>query len=106
MAVGENGSSSERIKLYEKRGETSIFIDAEITDSGDLQLSGQDIGKAPREFWGDDDYEYWLIVPSEQKDRTLLALLEELYGGNPRAVSGFQEFLKRKGIPCAFHSWA
>ena len=93
------------MQLCSRRGETSITIDAEITEDGALQLSGQDIGEAPKEFWGDDDYEYWLLVLAEQKDRVLLALLEKLYQGNPRAVSEFQHFLKERKIPCSFHSW-
>jgi hypothetical protein len=95
-----------KVTLCEERGETSIYIDAEITDDGTLQLSGQDIGRVPEEFWGDSDYEYWLVIPADQKDRVLLALLEELYRGNRRAVSEFQSFLKERDIPCAFHSWA
>ena len=44
-----------RIKLYESRGKTSVYIDAEIKGNGDLQLSGQDVGEAPRKFFGDSD---------------------------------------------------
>jgi hypothetical protein len=47
------------IKLREDRnGSTSVFLDAKIDDGGDLVMEGQDIGKAPQEFWGDSDYEY------------------------------------------------
>jgi hypothetical protein len=94
------------VTLCEERGETSIYIDAEITDDGALQLSGQDIGRAPEEFWGDSDYEYWLVIPAEEKDRVLLALLERIYKGNRCAVSELQSFLKERNIPHAFHSWA
>ena len=83
-----------KVTLCEERGETSIYIDAEITKDGTLQLSGQDLGQAPEEFWGDSDYEYWLVIPADQKDRVLLALLENQYAGNRRAVSEFQGFLK------------
>ena len=61
-----------KTKLCEIRGETSTFIDAEILENGDLQLSGQDVGKLPEEQFGDSDYEYWVTVPKEHKDRLLL----------------------------------
>lgn len=96
---------SQSVRLYENRGETSMFIDALITDAGDLQIFGQDVGKAPKEFWGDADYEYWVTVPSEHKDRVLLALIERVFGGRSRAVSEFQDFLNSKGIPCEFGNW-
>ena len=95
----------DKVILCEERGETSIFIDAEITADGTLQLSGQDLGTAPQEFWGDLDYEYWLVISADQKDRVLLALLEKVYKGDRRAVSNFQEFLKEREIPARFHSW-
>lgn len=94
-----------RIKLYESRGKTSIFINAEIKQNGDLQLSGQDVGEAPKEYWGDSDYEYWLTVPGEHKDDVLLLLIERLYRGNASVVSEFRELLESSGIPCEFNSW-
>ena len=99
-------STESKVTLCEERGETSIYIDAEITDDGTLQVSGQDIGRAPEEFWSDSDYEYWLVIPADQKDRVLLALLEQIYKGNRRAVSEFQSLLKEHDIPHDFHSWA
>ncbi len=49
-----------------------IHLTADITPEGDLLLSGQDLGSAVEEIWGDDDYEYWLKVPSEEKDHVLV----------------------------------
>ena len=104
--LGEKGlKMARRIKLYESRGKTSIYIDAEIKGTGDLQLSGQDVGETPREFFGDSDYEYWLTVSKEHKDDVLLLLIEKLYGGNSSAVSEFRELLKQSGIPCEFKSY-
>ena len=94
-----------RIKLYESKGETSIYIDAEVKGNGDLQLSGQDVGEAPSMFYGDSDYEYWLTVSKEHKDDVLLLLLEKMYGGKPSVISEFRELLESSGIPCKFNSW-
>jgi hypothetical protein len=93
-----------KIVLVEQPGETSIRISAEIQKNGDLQLSGQDLGKAPREIFGDSDHEYWLTVPAAQKDLLLLALLESLYKGDACAVSKLREMLVAKKIPCEFFS--
>ena len=100
-----NKSAFQSISLYEKRGETSVYIDASITRAGDLQLYGQDIGSAPSGAFGDSDYEYWLTVPGEHKDRVLLLLLKRLYGGDSTAVTGLRVFLESEGIPCKFTTW-
>jgi len=102
---GEQQPKAKEVSLYEQRGETSRFIDAEINEDGDLVVSGQDVGKAPREFWGDADYEFWVHVPSEHKDDVLLALMERVFGGNASAVSDFRGFLKSRGIPNEFDTW-
>lgn len=92
-------------RLYESRGETSIFIDVEIDNNGEVLFSGQDVGKAPKEFWGDSDYEYWFIVHHDQKDLLLLSLIEKMFGGNPDAFSNFREFLIERGIDYEYGSW-
>jgi len=94
-----------KIRLYESRGDTTILIDVEIAEDGRLEISGQDLGEAPEKYWGDSDYEYWVSVRPEHKDRVLLALIERLYGGNSTVVSEFMEFLKSRDIPYEFDSW-
>ncbi len=95
-------ADTHQIVLVEQSGETSIHISAEICKNGDLQLSGQDVGKGPREIFGDSDYEYWLTVPAAQKDLLLLALLESLYKGDASVISKMREMLGTKKIPCEF----
>ncbi|MHA1933889.1 MAG: hypothetical protein ACW97A_01290 [Candidatus Thorarchaeota archaeon] len=95
-----------KVKVVEERGSTSVYIDAIIDKDGDLILSGQDIGETPKEHFGDSDYEYWVHVPSSQKDNVLLALIEKFYGGNLKVVSEFMELMKSKGIHYEFGSWA
>jgi hypothetical protein len=134
MADGTQGSEPKKIKLYEKQGETSRYIDAEITKDGDLVITGQDIGKLPEEFWGDSDYEFMVYVPARYKDEVhralmdrlradnpeavdefkdltsnddvILALVEKIYAGNSKAVDEFKDFMRSKGIPAEFDSWA
>lgn len=95
-----------RIKLVEIEGSTSIHIYVEITDGGDLLLSGQDLGEAPQMIWGDSDYEYWLRIKNADKEAVLLALIEKHYSGNASVVTELREYLESKEIPCEFHSYA
>ena len=94
-----------RVKLVEQRGSTSVFIDAKIDEEGRFVISGQDIGEAPQEHFGDSDYEYWVVVPKAEKNKVLLALMEKLYHGDTKVVSRFMDLLKSKGIQYEFGSW-
>jgi hypothetical protein len=92
------------IKLVSQGGSTSIHIDMRIDENGNLLFSGQDIGSAPEEIFGDSDYEYWLTVPASEKDRLLLALLEKHYAGDALVISTLRELMESKQIPCSFFS--
>ena len=96
---------TDKVRLVHVEGTTSIHIDAEITDKGDLLFSGQDLGQAPLEVWGDLDYEYWLRIMAPNKDQVLLALIQKLYSGNTSLISEFKGYLESKGIPCEFSSY-
>jgi len=69
---------TETIELVNRRGSTSIHIDVHIKENGDLLFSGQDIGKAPEEIFGDSDYEYWLTIPAAENDFATPACFEQL----------------------------
>jgi hypothetical protein len=77
-----------KVKLVARRSETSVFIDAEIDEKGRLVVSGQDIGKAPKEWFGHDDYEYWVVVAASDKDQVLSILLGQLAGGQQFRLAG------------------
>lgn len=122
-----------KVKLVASRGETSVFIDAEIDEQGNLVLSGQDIGKAPKEWFGHDDYEYWLVAAAsdkdhilsilvgqvaggeqlrpardasvDEKDWALLTVIEKTYSGDLRAVEAFRDLLKANGIRFEFKTY-
>ena len=94
-----------KVELVRVQGPTSIHIEAKINDKGDLVLSGQDTGEAPKEFVGDSDLEYFLTVRREHKDALLLALLEQLYRDDGCAVSRLRDLLAAKGIPGEFFSF-
>lgn len=95
-----------KISLCEDRAALmSTFIDAEILENGDLQLSGQQVGQLIEERWGDSDYEYWLTVPKEHKDRLLLVLLDQIYHGDISADVELKKTLEEKAIPHVFDNY-
>jgi len=122
-----------KVRLVASSGETSVFIDAEIDEKGNLVLSGYDIGKAPEDWFGHDDYEYWLVVAASDKERVLsillgqaaggqqfrpagdasedekdwalLTVIEKTYGGDLRAVEVFRDLLKANGIRFEFRTY-
>ncbi|MBN2326427.1 MAG: hypothetical protein JXR73_04670 [Candidatus Omnitrophica bacterium] len=97
---------SRSVNLFAERGETSRFVSAEITEDEDLVVSGHDIGKDPQTFFGDGDYEFWLVVHKEEKDLVLLALLEALYGGHFSAVDELRDYLNAKNIQYDWQVWS
>ena len=94
-----------KMQLFEERGPTSRFVYAEITDAGDLLISGQDVGDAPEKMYGDSDYEWWVYVKAKDKDWVLLALIEAVFGGRFHAADEFREWLKATGIPYEFDNY-
>jgi len=105
MANENQNTNLRSVQLLEDRGETSRFTHAEITDDGNFAMYTTDMGKTPEECFGDSDYEFWVTVQKEQKDKLLLMLIEKLYGGTFSAVDDFRAFLESKGIPHQFQNW-
>lgn len=67
-------NSLAKFVLYEEQNnrlQMSVWV--EIND-GCLQISGQDLGVAPLEFWGEDEYEYFYSFSQENTAR-LVSLL-------------------------------
>ncbi|KQC03982.1 MAG: hypothetical protein APR53_04210 [Methanoculleus sp. SDB] len=102
MEIDQSGANLKKVKLFEERGPTSRFVYAEILDTGDLVISAQDVGEAPRTMYGDDDYEWWVYVRAKDKDWVLLGLIEAVFGGRFHASDEFREWLKATGIPYEF----
>jgi hypothetical protein len=111
--------------LGEGSQRTIVEVDLVIKTNGDLIVDGWDFGAAPRELFGDSDYEYWLTIRSEDKARVLEELLAESKEtdtatdkdallidllltrfGNSRTPDGdFQKWLDVRAIPYSFDSW-
>lgn len=92
--------------LYEDRtSPTKISISLQQVPDGGLSLAGHDTGKAPRECFGSDDYEYVLTVPADGLLPLTMALLAEKYRSDPSAVSRLRDFCQGHSIPCSFWSY-
>ena len=77
-------------------------LEAIVKPSGELILEGYDIGKSVEDFFGDSDYEYWRTVKAEHVPEVLLHLIKDRF---PKE-SDFSAWLKGKGIPSEFFSYA
>jgi hypothetical protein len=99
------GEGQREVNLVSITDDTSIHISAEILGNGDLRFSGQDLGAAPNEFFGDSDYEYWLTVPAAQKDAVLLLLLNVAYHGDPLLITKLRDMLTQQNVPHEFHCY-
>ena len=94
------------VELYRHDdGDTVRVIRARIGRDGSLQVGCQDIGGAPTRIWGDSDYEWWVSVAAEHKDRVLLLLLEQCFRRRADAVDEVTALLREHEIPCEWMNW-
>lgn len=87
------------ITIVDIKGPTSISIELRVDGlTGSFVLAGQDIGEAPMRIFGDSDYEYFLSVKADEKDRLLLELPAEKLRGDERARTTLAGWLDERGI--------
>ena len=84
---------------------TSTTISLRLLDDGSLRLEGHDVGRAPRQHFGADDYEYGVTVPADGLPKLVLALLKDRYAADLSAVSRFHTFCKDNEVPAQFWSY-
>jgi len=80
-----------------KTESVSVSLDAYIDDDGSLNMEGQDIGDSVEKYWGDSDYEHFLYVKKEDKEKIPLLLLKERFA----SMTDFLKWLDEKGLPAA-----
>ena len=108
--------SKQNIMLCEQKGtNVSIYVEATL-HKGELTISGQDIGQAADDFWGDRDYEYWLTLPpaatkeffklicANKKKNPLNELKKKFHG--TEAFSNIRSFCASHGIEARFDSYS
>lgn len=91
----------EIVMLDERTEKDYSSLVAKIDDNENLVFEGYDVGETPKKYWGDSDYEYWLVINKDYKDTILLWLIKERFKDD----SHFKNWLDEKGIPSEFGSW-
>ena len=86
----------------ERSDSGSSYLAVSIDKQGKLIMEGQDLGEAPREFWGRDEYEYKLVIDEDWKDTLLLWLIYEKYKTSQELI----EVLKTYNIYHRFYNRA
>lgn len=75
------------ITLYDKEENgTRSSLDAYRLSDGRLCIQGQDLGKAPKEYWGSNEYEYFFAFDSSNETRLVEALAVALHAAGMEAT--------------------
>lgn len=83
-----------------------MFVEVYISpETGNLVMAGQDIGAAPERFFGRDEYEYFLSVAAKEKDRLLLHLMVQVFGGEEATRTAIATWCDERAIPYELHSF-
>ena len=94
-----------RVDLVSERvGELHRFTCAYIANNGALHVNQEDSGPGAS-MTGADEEEYIAAIDKEDKDRLLLALLEQNYGGTTGALHEIAKFAASKGIKVTRFHW-
>ena len=91
------------VTLREDRSDDgdSSTLTAYVDTEWNLVLEGYDVGKSPKEYWGDSDYEYIRFVPAREVPKVVLELIKDRF----RSETDFSNWLTEKGIESEFGSW-
>ncbi len=81
-------------------------IELQLMPNGKLRMEGVDMGELVEEWWGDYDYEYFITIAAEDKDKLLFNLLKDKYAGHDTAVQDFRSYLEDRKIPYDWLTWA
>ena len=79
-----------------------VYVDPE---DGRVVMAGQDLGAAPLRHFDRSDHEYFLDVDAGLKDRLIVELMVEVFGGNRPPRAAIAERLDERGIPYSLASW-
>jgi len=92
-------------ELYRQEGDDFRVVSLKINADGSVRLDAQDMGKVVEKIWGEDEYEFWVDVPSTELQKLVFALIREKYSDRSRAVDEFQAFCKKEGIKSKWGNW-
>lgn len=88
-------------------GQEITVVSARFTEDGSLRIDGWDMGSTVEEFWGDDDYEYWLVIPPGEIPKLSVELLRYAFNAeNALRFSELRKLCEEAGIEVKFGNWA
>jgi hypothetical protein len=95
----ENGENMLSTNLFKGENESSTFVDATITEEGDLRILKNAFGP------GDYETEVTAAISATEKDQLLLALLVHVYAGDKNALENFIAFARSRSLHVATFRW-
>lgn len=94
------------MEIYRNEGTEFTSINVDFLDDGTLKISGHDMGPFVEEFWGDDDYEYWLFIPEKSINLFISHLMKLSFNnGNSIAFEDCKKILEDNSIENTFDFW-
>ena len=95
------------MEIFRDEGIEFTSIRTNFDGDGTLSISGQDMGPMVKEFWGDDDYEYFLSIPKKSIEMFLLHLMKLAFNTEKKITFGdCKEILEVNKIEHSFDWWA
>jgi len=76
-----------------------------LEDDGAIKLNAKDIGTTVTQIWADDDYDFWVRMPTTSVSKLAFELLCEKFVGRLGAVDTFRDWCRATGVEHEFDSW-
>jgi hypothetical protein len=96
---------SHEIEIARQEGTEYRSVCLRLDDDGTIKMDAQDMGPRVIQWWGDDDYEFWVRVPSASLPKLVFELLREKFSGQLGAVDAFRDWCRAHGVQHEFGSW-
>jgi hypothetical protein len=93
------------IEIARQEGANFRSVRLTVEEDGAVKIDGQDLGRTVEEFWGEDEYEFWVTVPPSALPKLAFELLREKFVGQLGAVDAFRDWCKAHGIEHEFGNW-
>lgn len=91
--------------LQETKNDDRRSVELHLHDDGGLQLNAIETGPEVQNFWGTENYEYWVNIPLAELGKLAFHLLRERYAGQSEAAEELRAFCERNGIDHRFEEW-
>jgi hypothetical protein len=88
------------VEIARQEGAEFRSVRLSLEDDGTIKMGAQDIGPTVTRIWGDDDYEFWVLVPPASLPKLAFELLRE-----NGAVDAFRNWCRTHGVEHEFDSW-